>query len=337
MDTHSSAAAETAAQQELLQPQGVGLQLAAVAVDVADSPAAEAGIAAAAAALEMEASVLQAAEEAASQAAAVAVDCTGVSAAAADNIAAAAVEHAMDAMQEQPEAAALAAGAGAAVQAADLPAAAVAVHAACSSPAAGEGGSATATLQQLEAALLVDASQQQQQQQASALEVCDAAAGCFSSVHQERAQLLSSDASDAVLEADAAIPAAAAAEQAVAPVAPIWPPGVYLTPQMAQLLNEHGGSQVLLLVLLVDVCQAGNVQRCLLLCCIQALCLPSAYLQLLLHHFDNCAASAQWVHAAAIAAFRPVAAASSSCSRMCTACHRQLAVVLGGKQGELES
>jgi hypothetical protein len=56
--------------------------------------------------------------------------------------------------------------------------------------------------------------------------------------------------SGSVFKAETVVPTAAEAgaeaeaetqAEAEATIQPIWPPGVYLTPQMAQMLNEHGG------------------------------------------------------------------------------------------------
>lgn len=205
MDGHTSHA-EVAAQPEALQPLGSELQPAAAAgVDVADSPASEAG-SAAAAALKLADDTQQAADE------------------------------------TSPD---VAEAAEAAVQAAAL------ASPAADSPAAVESGSATAPEQELEEALLADVSQQQQQQAGwEAPELCDLAGGCMSDVQQQVAQLVPAGPARAAVEAAAMTAAAAAtAVQVEAPVPPVWPAGVYLTPQMAQLLNEQGELQQLVLAL----------------------------------------------------------------------------------------
>jgi hypothetical protein len=215
-DPHSSAAVQDAAQQESQQHHESGLQLAA-ASDAAGIPAEST---AAAMVLQMAADMLQAAEAAAAQAVEIAASNAAAiqpAAAAADAVAAAA--DAEDAVQQPAETASVLLVNEAAVPAVDV-AVAAPVIAVLDGSVAEDGGSATAAPLDF-TALAALGNPQKQQQQHEQLE----AAGVPTTV-----------------ESDAAGSASTAAEAAAAAL-PIWPPGVYLTPQMAQLLNEHGELQ----------------------------------------------------------------------------------------------
>jgi hypothetical protein len=223
-DPHSSAAGAAAAQQELQQHHESLLQPAAARTDAVEAPAEST---AAAMVLQMAADMLQAAEAAAAQAVEFAAANPAVAqpaSAAADAVAAAAgaaeTEDAAVAAAQQAEAAALLFVDEAVVPAAVV-AAAAPVIAVLGDPAAEEhGSSAIAAVLDGEALAALDNPQQQQQQQQ----------------HLEPAGLPST-----MLESVAAVPAATA-ESAEAPLQPLWPPGVvYLTPWMAQWLNELGG------------------------------------------------------------------------------------------------